>query len=272
MLADVAATHIVDLIAADNCWRNVEFSGALFAGGLAEIMSNGTGGFDGGWGSIALIRPLIVGHDLPCPACDRSPELVYFGTDGDGLIVPSGWTGGFDVFGAMERMDGWDGPVRDKELKNRYGNLTWQLGAKLTSGRAIRHGIATPHQAGLYVTGATFINYDRPGMVAVTGAHRNCEPCPYMFVASQGSEVRWRNTRWLESNYRVRWRWENEAIFVDLDGTFADQPFCTQCTVLSNALVWDARALPECYPDFRYGWVCKPDVHFTAVYHGSRAG
>ena len=61
-------------------------------------------------------------------------------------------------------------------------------------------------------------------------------------------------------------------MFTDLDGTFAAQPFCKGCTVLTNQLVRDPRAHPECYQDRRYGWgVCKPDIHFiSATFDGEK--
>jgi hypothetical protein len=52
----------------------------------------------------------------------------------------------------------------------------------------------------------------------------------------------------------------------DIDGTFADQPFCAGCHVLQNWLVGTKDIFPDCYHDARYdGSVCKPNYHFVAV-------
>lgn len=222
----LAAVHLVDFVTADNGWKNIEFRGVM------ETKAQGGFGLDGGWGAVALVRPLIVGHDLPCPQCDRDPALLAYGAKLEG------WGSGFDGF-----------------------PRPW-----------IRHGIATPHNTGLYVTGATFINFDRSSMIAVTGAHHNCEECPYGIQAANGVETRFRATTWIESDYRVRWRWANEAMFRDLDGTFTQRDFCEnpkqhqQCVVASNSIISDRRAMPECYPDRRYSWgVCKGDTQLLSV-------
>lgn len=241
LVGNVAAFHVIDAVVADNCWRGIEYPGTT---GIAIV--------EGGWGSVALIRPIFVGHDLPCPACDRSHEAIYYGTDGDGKkggFGPPGWGGGWDAFS-----------------------------------REMRLGLATPAVSGLYVSGAKFINYDRLSMVAVTGAIRNCQPCAYGIIKANGAETRFRDTTWIQSWNRVNWRWQNEALFTDLDGTFGDQPFCKGCSVLFNRLVTDAKAMPECYPDARYGqevsikhpitlewimvpsgFVCKPELNFASV-------
>ena len=306
-VGDVAATHFVDFVAADNGWRNIEFNGvrpwgqAKHEGASMDQALDETGAvqhlpgqriwpvawerFDGGWGSVALIRPVIIGHDLPCPACDRDPALIHWGADGAGIggVGGGGLGGGWDLWHNIFNWWGWDGYVADRDLRNHLKSTNGscsglemegtacsggQLAGRMLSGRAIRHGLVCPHATGLYVYGAKFINYDRPGMVAVSAAHRNCGNCPYGIRPPRGAETRFRKTSWYESDYRVRWRWENEALLTDLDGTFADQPFCKGCSVLANAIVWDPRSIPECYPDARYGWgVCKPDVHFAPFFH-----
>ena len=52
------------------------------------------------------------------------------------------------------------------------GRPCW--GSFFYSGMALRIGLAAPQSTGLYVTHATFINFDRPGLIAVTSANRNC--------------------------------------------------------------------------------------------------
>ena len=52
----------------------------------------------------------------------------------------------------------------------------------------------------------------------------------------------------------------------DVDGTFADQPFCAGCHVLFSSLIGGNDVFPDCYTDGRYsGSVCKPNYHFVAV-------
>ena len=68
-------------------------------------------------------------------------------------------------------------------------------------------------------------------------------------------ETRFSGTTWHQSDKRVHWRWVDEAILTDLDGTFTDN--APGCTVVHNNLVSDPRAFPECYQDPRYsGTVC----------------
>ena len=285
-VGSLAATHMIDWVMADNCWRSLEFNGAAGMKDGSDVV-NAAGGFDGGWGSVALIRPVIIGHDLPCPKCDRDSALIYWGTDGNGEGGAGGggnW-GGFDLWGNMMGHGGWDSPVADArlgyfhqatvgmrwrkvlarpsqgtELKNAKlsaelamgqiafsrehlqwlgvpldlpedtftragGGGAWyaanrlmqcnthpmtgkgrrvsvplsnrQLycqipsalllltfsasiplpqcsGSHFYSGMALRIGLAAPQATGLYVTHATFINFDRPGMLAVSSANRNC--------------------------------------------------------------------------------------------------
>ena len=66
-------------------------------------------------------------------------------------------------------------------------------------------------------------------------------------------ETRFLGTKWLQSDYRVRWRWADEALFTDMDGTFTEQPFCapppgelTGCHVLMNNLVNNQKSFPDC--------------------------
>ena len=107
---------------------------------------------------------------------------------------------------------------------------------------------------------------DRTGMIAVAGFPKAFPPAAYNFAGGGLIETRFRDIKWFEADYRVRWRWDNEALFKDEDGTFADQPFCVGCSVLNNGLVRDTRAFPECYHDWRYhGPVCKPPLEFVSA-------
>ena len=261
-VGNVAATHFIDFVVADNGWRNIEFPGVRPTGEFFPHFLSVVQGFDGGWGAVALIRPLIVGHDLPCPHCDRDPALIHWGMDpGDATGAGTAWHSGNDMFGNIFDFGGWDGPVADSKLwwklkDGKFGSCAGlemrgsacsgrDLANKLLGGGAGRIGIATPSTSGLYVYGAKFINYDRPGMVAIMGAGRNCQNCPYGFRIANGAETRFRKTTWLESDYRVRWRFVNEALYTDLDGTFADQPFCKGCSVVLNKFMMDSRSIPE---------------------------
>ena len=103
-------------------------------------------------------------------------------------------------------------------------------------------------------------------MIAVAGFPKAFPPAAYDFAGGGLIETRFRDIKWFEADYRVRWRWDNEALFEDVDGTFVDQPFCAGCSVLNNGLVRDTRAFPECYHDWRYhGPICKPPLEFVSV-------
>ena len=104
---------------------------------------------------------------------------------------------------------------------------------------------------GLTVQNASFVNFDREGMVAVGGfakarpaipLYTSPLPVPlplpltltltlnptkarpaiplYTFENCGGMETRFSGTTWLQSNKRVHWRWIDEAVLTDLDGTF----------------------------------------------------
>jgi len=103
-------------------------------------------------------------------------------------------------------------------------------------------------------------------MIAVGGFAKAFPPQPtgYDFKFAGSMETRFEATTWLQSDNRVRWRWNDEALFTDLDGSFADQPFCAGCHVLQNGLVSNPLAFPDCYQDARYGGtVCKPNYHIV---------
>ena len=99
---------------------------------------------------------------------------------------------------------------------------------------------------GLTVQNASFVNFDREGMVAVGGFAKARPAIPlYSFENCGGMETRFSGTAWHQSDRRVHWRWVDEAILTDLDGTFTDN--APNCTVVHNNLVADPRAFPECY-------------------------
>ena len=126
-----------------------------------------------------------------------------------------------------------------------------------------------PASWGLTVENATFYNYDREPMVAVGGFSKALGG-GYNLIGNFGGETRFSGIRWIESSgtaggLRAIWRWPDEHLVTDVDGTFADQPFCAGCHVLLSGLV-DKDGFPDCYKDERYSAsVCKPDYHFVAV-------
>lgn len=85
-----------------------------------------------------------------------------------------------------------------------------------------------------------------------------------------GMETRFRGTRWLQSDFRVRWRWANEMLLTDIDGSFCDRPFWSGgCSVVRNDLVLqNAQSFAECVMDMRYdASVCQKrgDDHVVKV-------
>ena len=71
-MGSVAAIHLIDMVVADNNKVGFEFVGA--DGIQPKSMSSETK-LRGKWGDNLLLRPLIVGHMLPCPSCDPSIAL-----------------------------------------------------------------------------------------------------------------------------------------------------------------------------------------------------
>ena len=130
-----------------------------------------------------------------------------------------------------------------------------------------RAGLMTPASWGLTVENATFINYDREGIVAVAGFAKAAPPgAGYNFITNGGFETRFSGTRWVESLYRVQFRWQSEFLLTDLDGTFADQPFCAGCHILFSPLLISTDTFPDCYYDARYtGSVCKPNYNVVTM-------
>lgn len=66
----------------------------------------------------------------------------------------------------------------------------------------------------------------------------------------------------------MRWRWNDEHIVTDVDGTFADEPFCSGsgCHIMRSGLLSHSSAFPDCFYDARYdASVCKPNYHFVAL-------
>ena len=104
-------------------------------------------------------------------------------------------------------------------------------------------------------------------MVAVEGfAKAAPSGAAYDFIGNGGAETRFNNTRWVESDRRVRFRWNDEMFLTDVDGTFADQTSCAGCHVVRSGLLASTDAFPDCFYDARYdGSICRPNLHFVSV-------
>ena len=87
---------------------------------------------------------------------------------------------------------------------------------------------------------------------------RRCRRTARARLSQRGrDETRFKGVTWLQSNFRVRWRWAVEALFVDVDGSFTEG--LAGASVLDDTLTADPRAYPECWQDPRYGGtVCPP--------------
>ena len=221
---------------------------------------NGKNGITvGSVAAVQLIDPLVVDNNM------RGIEM----TGADGVIV------GLDTMTKLRGPWGMNKLIRpvfaghplpcpacDHAFRPNFPEKDAPLGWR---GR-VRLGLVQAAWLGLTVENATFINYDRPGMIAVGGFAKALPPhgAGYDFRNAGSMETRFAGTIWLQSTNRVRWRWNDEALFTDLDGTFTDQPFCAGCHVLQNPLVANPTAFPDCYQDARYGGtICKPNYHIV---------
>ena len=78
-----------------------------------------------------------------------------------------------------------------------------------------------------------------------------------MLKGSGGWETRFSDITWSNARYRVGWRWEQEGILVDVDGSFSGRPLPTDGQMLTvvgaNSLLTNARVFPDCFEDLRYG-------------------
>ena len=225
----VAALHLVDPVVVDNNMRGIEATGS---DGI-DFDTFGTmtpSKMRGPLWSNSLIRPVFIGHHLNCPRCDHSFVPTFPKKD-----APRGWNGTLDAV-------------------NHTSSLTYP-------NPTVRVGLITPCWLGLDVVNATFLNYDRQGMMAV-GGFSQAVPGDFLYDKwdAGGMETRFSGTRWLQSDYRVRWRWANEMLLNDVDGSFCDRPsWSGGCSVVRNDLVLqDEARFAECVMDMRYdASVCK---------------
>ena len=230
----VAAMQIIDAKVADNNMRGMEGTGAdgISDDGNADATMT-MSKLRGPWGLNKLIRPIFIGHDQPCPACDQS-------------FVPH---------------------FPDKDSPLGFGFPAAAVGPGYPN-RTVRLGLVQAAWLGLVVENATFINYDRQGVIAVGGFAKAIPPTPaYDMIDAGSAETRFLGTRWVQSPNRVKWRWADEALFNDLDGTFCDHPTWKGCFVLRNDMLGEnPNVWPDCYVDNRYdGIVCKRDYHVVAA-------
>ena len=72
-IGSVAAINLVDAVVADNNERGIEMVGA---DGITTSMSSDSK-LRGPWGANLLIRPLFVGHMLPCPGGDATIQVKH---------------------------------------------------------------------------------------------------------------------------------------------------------------------------------------------------
>ena len=98
-VGSVAAIHLIDMVVADNNKVGFEFVGA--DGIQPKSMSSETK-LRGKWGDNLLIRPLIVGHMLPCPSCDPSIALGLTHVSMGTFVVPDN---GVDCLNGCQTFD-----------------------------------------------------------------------------------------------------------------------------------------------------------------------
>lgn len=210
-------------------------------------------------GSVAalqLVKPVVVDN------IERGIEM----TGADGVIVGlqtetklRGPWGANLIQGAILAAHVLPCPACDRSLDAIYTPMDGGWKNK-------RLGLETAAWFGLTVENTTFINYDRDNLIAVAGFAKALPPhgSGYDFRNAGGMETRFKGIKWLESNNRVRWRWPNEALFVDVDGTFTGH--APGSSVLENDMISNERGFPECFHDPRYGGtVCGPALQFVLV-------
>ena len=92
-IGSVAAINLVDAVVADNNERGIEMVGA---DGITTSMSSDSK-LRGPWGANLLIRPLFVGHMLPCPGGDATIQVKHaYESLGETVVYDNGvdcWNG-----------------------------------------------------------------------------------------------------------------------------------------------------------------------------------
>ncbi len=197
------------------------------------------------FGSIAslhLSEPIVADNNM------RGIECLGADAVSGGLMAESKLRGGWGankIVNALIVGHGQVGcPACDHSFAPNFPN-GGPAGWSDNDGR-VRIGVTMPAWSGLTLENTTFVNYDREGMIAV-GGFAKAVPIAgagYDFLGNGGFETRFERTTWHEADHRLRWRWDNEGIVADLDGTFAEQPFCAGCHLLSSAFTRNTRAFP----------------------------
>ena len=136
----------------------------------------------------------------------------------------------------------------------------------------IEHALITGSQIGIetaawhrmLVSQVTFSGFTAAGTTAVAGFAKE------KFTPKGGGwETRFEGVTWHATTRRVRWRHLHENVFVDVDGTFTEQPGTPASLVPHNPLLGSAQAFPECQSDPYAvglpGLICRGGLRFARV-------
>jgi hypothetical protein len=215
----VAALALVDSQFVDNLARGVEMPGVAMGKGDKKH-------FRGPWGANVITRSLFVGYSretaegatMPPFATSSAPFTTPRITDGIIQHCPPGT-------GARASASGF-------------------------GCESLRIGLETQAWHRLTVRNVTFANY-RQKSVATAGMAR-----VELYGGGGGWETRFAGVTWQNAQRRVRWRWNDEGVFTDMDGTFTEVG--VGYFAATSELLADRRAFPECRYDVRYsGMLCS---------------
>ena len=282
-VGSVGGFQLIDAVLADNNERGIEILGADSAASSGQsnaVMDQvraghlagagplwSVGKLRGPWGSNVLKGTTIIGHALP-PAVGSGGKLLSpfvpaveprIGSRGTWIAkqhsrpAEYGCANGVacDSCPACDQTADHSRPFRPCTEGRKTASI---LFADL---KCVRVGMTLPAWLGLSLENTTFANFDRDGLEAVSG-YAKAMPLNggYTNIGGGGAQTRFTATRWLHSPIRVRWRWEDEALLNDTDGTFTENAPGAQCQVVMNGLANDDVQKPfgdKCYQDVRYG-------------------
>ena len=221
----VAALAFVESQFVDNLARGIEMPGVAF-GKIDKLH------FRGPWGANTIDHSLFVGYTretakgvtTPPFASPSEPFTTPYVTDGIIQHCPPGT-------GARASASGF-------------------------GCEGLRIGLETQAWHRLTVRNGTFVNY-RQNAVATAGMAR-----VELYGGGGGWETKFEAITWQNAQRRVRWRWGDEGVFTDVDGTFTEVgPGYFAAT---SGLLADGRASPECKYDVRYsGMLCSPALRMV---------
>lgn len=124
-----------------------------------------------------------------------------------------------------------------------------------------RIGLETAAWHRLTVSNATYVNF-RDNAVANAGFGR-----VELLSGGGGWETQFQGIAWSNAARRVRWRWDSEGVFTDLDGTFTG--LGAGYFAASTPMLRSSAAFPECTDDARYsGPVCSPALRMVRMEFG----